>query len=411
MTSELAPVGLQFDPETLHEIVADPDQLAAWLDEQLHAKVPPDPEAECSYRTAIGSAARSLRRLDVAEEQLGRALALAERHGTPAQIVLARVRYAHVLQWRGQFAAADELFNRCVADAPLAGGRAHFIYQHAGQCAYDAGDWATARDRFAAALWLRRRRGDQELIASSQLAVNAAEACHTVATVAVELHRLVPGGHMVAQPVAGSVLAPLRPNGGALIELRTLLVRPEPVPLRVARAIYRYSARFERALPALADGGWLTVDGETVTSTERCRALLTELLAALDTVVSKLWSGTAELLPDLLATAEDLVAAGKGGSEGDAFDAFAEAGHPVHGSTAGRLFTALSALRYHRADAHAAAWAAEGLTVDGVRALAEDDPLRRRIETATDRVAARPYRVLTRERSAGLLCALRSLAG
>ncbi|UBU13509.1 hypothetical protein [Nonomuraea gerenzanensis] len=62
------------------------------------------------------------------------------------------------------------------------------------------------------------------------------------------------------------------------------------------------------------------------------------------------------------------------------------------------LFNRLAVLRYHRADAHAAAWQAAGLTAAGIVGL-PDGPLRAAIEAETNLRAAAPYRTLTvRER-------------
>ena len=52
------------DPETLREVVHDPDELSRWLDARLLAAVPAEPDAELRHRTGIGVAARALRRLD-----------------------------------------------------------------------------------------------------------------------------------------------------------------------------------------------------------------------------------------------------------------------------------------------------------------------------------------------------------
>jgi len=218
------------------------------------------------------------------------------------------------------------------------------------------------------------------------------DACATAAAVGAELNRLVPAVHAAARPHGAPLLAPARPYGGFLVDLRTVLLHGA-VPLAVVRAVHRYyPSDVHAAIASLVDGGWLSVDpgNGSVAATDRCRALLTGLMAVLDGVCDSLW-GTPSAV---LSTADALVAAGRGTSEGDAFDALAAVGHPGAGTVAGRLFTALCALRYHRADAHAAAWAAEGLTADGVRSLADEHPLRRRIEAATDRIAARPYRSL-----------------
>lgn len=259
-------------------------------------------------------------------------------------------------------------------------------------------------EHFEIAPRLRSAAGDPELIESSRLALDAADACATAAAVATELHRLVPGVHAAARPRGAAALAPVRPHGGFLVDLRTVLLHGA-VPLAAVRAVHRHLPRLDATMASLAAGGWLELSATDVIATERCRRLLTELMAILDGVCDTLW-GTPS---PTLATAEALVAAGTGTSEGAAFDALSAAGHPGPGTVAGRLFTALCALRYHRADAHAAAWAAEGLTVDGVRSLADDDPLRRRIETTTDRVAARPYRSLPADARHTFVTALRAL--
>jgi hypothetical protein len=122
-------------------------------------------------------------------------------------------------------------------------------------------------------------------------------------------------------------------------------------------------------------------------------------------VFTRLWGEPAALL----STLDQLVTAGSGTSEGDAFDALADAGHPGDGTVAGRLFSALCAMRYHRADAHAAAWSSEGLTVAQVRSLGPQSPQRLRIEATTDRTASRPYRTLTPHTRTNLRNALGTL--
>jgi hypothetical protein len=70
----------------------------------------------------------------------------------------------------------------------------------------------------------------------------------------------------------------------------------------------------------------------------------------------------------------------------------------------------LSAMRYHRADAHAAAWTAAGLTAAQVVAMPHDrerDP----IEAETNRRAAAPYRVLPAADRIVLLADLAALPG
>jgi hypothetical protein len=193
-----------------------------------------------------------------------------------------------------------------------------------------------------------------------------------------------------------------------LIDIRNLLLAG-PAPLPAVRAIHRYyPGQLDEALGDLAARGWLTLGPDTLSATDRCGALLASLMELMDRVLTRLWGEPAALL----STLDDLVAAGRGTSEGwafPAFDALADAGHPGGGTIAGRLFTALCAMRYHRADAHAAAWSSEGLTAAQVRSLDADSPQRLRIEATTDRIASRPYRALTPHRRADLLNALGAL--
>ncbi|MFI6484609.1 hypothetical protein ACIBH1_42280 [Nonomuraea sp. NPDC050663] len=72
------------------------------------------------------------------------------------------------------------------------------------------------------------------------------------------------------------------------------------------------------------------------------------------------------------------------------------------------LFNRLAALRYHRADSHAAAWQAEGLTAAEMAGL-EPGEQRDRIERVTNERAALPYETLTESERAVLLDGLLAL--
>ncbi len=140
------------DPTTLREVLHHPDELVASLNGQL---AEPEPADQVDYRrhlSSIGTAARVVGRLDVAERYLTRAVELAERQGTDRDLVLARVRLAYVLQWQGRVAMATSMFDRCVAGIDAAGDAGHFVYQHAGKCAYEARDYSRAVDLFIQAL-------------------------------------------------------------------------------------------------------------------------------------------------------------------------------------------------------------------------------------------------------------------
>jgi hypothetical protein len=70
----------------------------------------------------------------------------------------------------------------------------------------------------------------------------------------------------------------------------------------------------------------------------------------------------------------------------------------------------LSVLRYHRADAHAAAWQAAGLTSVTMRQL-PSGPSRDAIEAETNRRAGVPYATLSPDERITFLAGLAALPG
>ncbi len=95
---------------------------------------------------------------------------------------------------------------------------------------------------------------------------------------------------------------------------------------------------------------------------------------------------------------------------GDAWRAMAPAFEPERAGPGLRLLTRLGTIRYHRADAHAAAWQAAGLTAAEVVAL-PSGPVRDAIEADTNRRASTPYAALAPVERAALRDDLRALPG
>ena len=167
-----------YDPRTLHEVYADPaavrDRIAE-LRSQIRSA--PDEVAELLARGELVARLRGLGDLEDALVEARRAADRADLAGTPAHQHLARLRLAHVHQWRGEFAesnlAITELLNAVGQFGPIIEA---FTRQHAGQNAYDQCHFADARDHFARALAIRRKyEVPEDQIASSQLALDAAE--------------------------------------------------------------------------------------------------------------------------------------------------------------------------------------------------------------------------------------------
>jgi hypothetical protein len=166
------------DPETLREVYADPSTVPARI-ERLRADVrsAPDDIAELMSRGELVTLLRASGELDDALYEARAAAERAETVGTPAQQHTARVRLAHVHQWRGEFAESNLLFTELLAAARQFGPVIEaYTHQHAGKNAYDQRHWADARDHFARALAIREELElPDDQIASSRLALSAAQ--------------------------------------------------------------------------------------------------------------------------------------------------------------------------------------------------------------------------------------------
>ncbi|MER7461060.1 hypothetical protein [Micromonospora sp. NPDC126480] len=205
---------------------------------------------------------------------------------------------------------------------------------------------------------------------------------------------------------------------GSLVEFRTRLAAPggavdEAGVAAVTR--YRDPTACRRSLDRHVAHGMIhrRSDG-TITATERGLAFLDELWQLHVGVTGELWAGHSERVLRLVETLGRLLAyalvLAEEESTAGAFTALAPP-HEPDGSPPGvLLLNRLGTLRYHRADAHAAAWAAAGHTAASIVGLA-DGPERLAIELETDRRAAGPYAVLTAEERLAMLADLAALPG
>ncbi|MFF0174416.1 hypothetical protein ACWD6L_02160 [Micromonospora profundi] len=207
---------------------------------------------------------------------------------------------------------------------------------------------------------------------------------------------------------------------GLLVELRTRLAAPGGIVDEAGfAAVTRYldPAVSRRTVDKQVAYGMIhrRPDGG-LCATERGLAFLTELYQVHAEVTDELWAGQDERVARLVASlgrvlAYALVLADEEGDRGDsAFTAMAPP-HEPYGTPPGvLLLNRLGALRYHRADAHAAAWTAAGHTASSVAAL-PPGPERLAIELETDRRAAGPYAVLTADERLTMLADLAALPG
>jgi hypothetical protein len=215
-------------------------------------------------------------------------------------------------------------------------------------------------------------------------------------------------GHAAGTPVP-SAAAP-----GAvrmLGQLRTALLAREVTAAGLA-AIYRYrdADDVRRDLEGLRAAGLIGESGDGgVRATERGRAVLTEMYKVSADVAGELWAGPEGGLAGLSDLAGRLVQAALA-TGGEAYTAMAPPYEPAGAAAGLLLHTRLSVLRYHRADAHAAAWQAAGLTSATIRQLPAG-PTRDAIEAETNRRAGLPYATLSPDERITHLAGLAALPG
>ncbi|WJK41514.1 hypothetical protein O7608_03530 [Solwaraspora sp. WMMA2056] len=218
---------------------------------------------------------------------------------------------------------------------------------------------------------------------------------------------------------------------GFLVDLRTRLAAPGGLVAATGfTAVTRYHdpASCQRVLDKQVAYGMVVrhPDG-ALRATERGGAFLTDLYALHAEVTATIWgSEHAGRLVRLVDLTGRLLAAALSGTDpapgpdqpdqpsaADGQDAFGAVAPPYEpeGTPAGvLLLNRLCALRYHRADAHAAAWTAAGHTARSIIDL-PPGPARLAIEQETDRRAAGPYQALDPDQRVTLLADLAALPG
>ncbi|MGH9116574.1 MAG: hypothetical protein ACRD0A_01455 [Acidimicrobiales bacterium] len=223
--------------------------------------------------------------------------------------------------------------------------------------------------------------------------------------------RVVIGVHLRSQPRGREVA---RAHGleraGPLVEFRSALLAG-PVARATAEGVARYfpPGALDEELRIQAGHGMLTVDEAAgrILLTERGAVVVGELYDVHAEVTAEAWAGEADRVRRLNDLTGRLLDAGRP-TGGPAFAGMSRP-HERPGDPAPVvLFNRLAAFRYHRADAHAAAWAAAGHTAATINHLAPGAE-RDAIEADTNRRAAAPYRALTADERLVFLAALAAL--
>ncbi|WP_084955277.1 hypothetical protein [Thermoactinospora rubra] len=233
-----------------------------------------------------------------------------------------------------------------------------------------------------------------------ELADYAAAVAPVVDAVHVEVHA-------AARPLGADFLQASGLTPGLLVDQRTTLPL-RPLTAAGLAVVHRYGTAEEREpiIRAHLEEGTLRQDADgRLHATRKGLEFIDALYSFHARAAHRLWpdadlSVLAELAGRVLEEAMR--------DPGPALGVMAPPYEPEGATPGVLLFNRLATLRYHRADSHAAAWQAEGLTAAQMVAL-RPGPLRERIERDTNVRAAGPYRILSEQERAALLDGLLAL--
>ncbi len=232
------------------------------------------------------------------------------------------------------------------------------------------------------------------------------------ALVAPVVDRVVIGVHLRAQPRGRELFRSHGlERGGSLVEFRAALPSG-PVARRTLEAVSRYfpDGGLDDELAYQAEQATLEVhDDGSVTATDRGRVVIDGLYDVHANAAGDGWATREADLPRLAELGKRLLVAARP-TAGPAFAGMGQPHERPGDPPALVLFNRLAALRYHRADAHAASWAAAGHTAESINAI-EAGPERDAIEAETNRRAAPPFAALSPDERLTLLAGLAALPG
>jgi hypothetical protein len=204
--------------------------------------------------------------------------------------------------------------------------------------------------------------------------------------------------------------------GELLIDFRTVLAALDGAVTAAAIAeVMRYhdAADVESSIRRAEDrGAVIRDDAGQMRATPAGHAYFDDLYAAQADALASLWAEADESLARLTAITGELVVAASLDPllPVGAFTAMTPNFEPVGTPDTVLLLNRLSALRYHRSDAHAIAWRSAGLSATEMVAIQGSGGSRRdAIEARTNEIAAAPFRILAEDRRRILLADLRSM--
>jgi hypothetical protein len=228
------------------------------------------------------------------------------------------------------------------------------------------------------------------------------------------IDRVFSGARVAARPQVRKVIQDTGLSPGLIYSIYFgLLARPLPADGFAAITTYSGGDMTEE----LEQGIIVVDDAGTWSLTDSGRSLALALQKAVGVGAEEFWAVRnvatvpgLDALPRLAELLDRLLKAGAA-TGGPAFTAMSPVYEPADASPSVQVTCRLGALRHHRGDAHRAAWAAAGLTLDELTALPAESAQRQAIEDETNRLDAPIYEILTEHERWEFLALLGSLPG
>ena len=190
----------------------------------------------------------------------------------------------------------------------------------------------------------------------------------------------------------------LTPAEAQVMSMLRNLLPDRVVDVTSVHAAFLYSPvnETDAALSLLAAAGLIAVGGtDEVAVTDQGREFLLSLRSVMQRIIEELWAQHGREVSRLAELAARAMEAATR-TAGPAFRLVSPPYEPADTPPATLLAERLTPLRFHRYDAHAAAWRQAGLTAVEVQSL-PPGPSRDAVEADTNTRAAAPYAALTIE--------------
>lgn len=154
--------------------VEDHKKALALLKENLDMD---DLELKIQVLGQLGTFSRRINLIEDAKKYFSEAIELVNEHQLDRRFLIANsLRLAHTYHWGEDYKSAHTIFSEIILICQSEEKFYIFLdyaYQHFGKCLFDEKNYSTALNYFQMAMEIREEKGDQSLIDSTLIAINA----------------------------------------------------------------------------------------------------------------------------------------------------------------------------------------------------------------------------------------------